>query len=64
MNMGVNGNSIYNENDELIAQDVAHPESGNTNVEFINNVNSNTNNSLPSRLILNISRQVINFVNN
>ena len=43
--MGGSGSSIYNENEEVIAQDVAHPESGNTNVEFINNVNSNTNNS-------------------
>ena len=45
MNMGGNNDPIFNENDEGLNQDVAHPESGDTNVENFNNVNSNTNTS-------------------
>ena len=45
MNMGGNNDPIFNENDEGLEQDVAHPESGDTNVENFNNVNSNTNTS-------------------
>ena len=48
MNMGGNNDPIFNENDEGLEQDVAHPESGDTNVENFNNVNSNTNTSKPS----------------
>ena len=48
--MGGKCDSISNENDEVFEQDVAHPESGNTNVEFINNVNSNTNNRFHLKL--------------
>ena len=43
--MGGNSDSIFNENDEGFKQDVAHPKSGDTNVEIINNVDSNTNTS-------------------
>ena len=43
MNMGGNNDPVFNENDEGLEQDVAHPESGDTNVENFNNVNSNTN---------------------
>ena len=42
MNMGGNNDPIFNENDEGLEQDVAHPESGDTNVENFNNVNCNS----------------------
>ena len=43
MNMGGNSDPDFNENDEGFEQDVAHPKSGDKNVENFNNVNSNTN---------------------
>ena len=45
MNMGGNIDPDLNENDEGQIQDVAHPKSGDTNVDKINNVSSNTNNN-------------------
>ena len=44
--MGGKCDSISNENDEGFEQDVAHPKSGDKNVEYPNNVNSNTNTRL------------------
>ena len=43
--MGGNVDPALNENDEGLGQDVAHPKSGDINVDKINNVSSNTNNS-------------------
>ena len=45
MNMGGNVDPDFNENDEGLGQDVAHPKSGDTNVDITNNVSSNTNTS-------------------
>ena len=46
MNMGGSIDPNFKENDEGFEQDVAHPKSGDNNVEHINNVNSNSNTSI------------------